>query len=125
MRYDLSLSSLINPHLKEYNSFSAKEIANYEKTLGVNLTYEFFKSTWISVKVYYTSLQYTEISESPKITIIDLFTQIGGSLSMFVSFSIFTLFELIEILILFVYSLLYKPSTKLFSHVGHKRKFLV
>ena len=108
--FDLSLSSLINPHLKEFNSFSPQEIAAYQKVIGANLTYEGFRTTWINVKVYFSTLQYTEISESPKVSIIDLFTQIGGSLGMFVSFSIFTLFELFEMFFLVVYYSLWRTT---------------
>jgi hypothetical protein len=103
IKYDLGLSSLLNPHLKEYNSFSAQELANYERVLGANLTYDLFRSAWVNLKVYYPTLQYTYISETPKVSLIDLCTQIGGSLGMFVSFSVFTLFELIEILVLVLY----------------------
>jgi hypothetical protein len=106
IKYDLALSSLVNPHLKEWQSFTTKEIAEYEKKLGVvNLTYDFFKSTWVSVKIYYTSLHYLEIKEVPKVNVIDLISQIGGSLGMFISFSVFTLFELIELVILMIGSL--------------------
>ena len=101
IKYDLGLSTLLNPNLKEYNGFSAQELAKYEKDLGVtNLSYDLFQSAWVNLKVYYPSLQYTFISETPKVSIIDLFTSIGGSLGMFVSFSIFTLFEFCEIVIL-------------------------
>ena len=110
-KYELSLSSLVNPHLKEFYSFNSTDMAYYESILGVkNLSYDFFKSTWVNVKVYYPSLQYTRISEVPKTSIIDLFTQIGGSLGMFVSFSIFTLFEFVEVALLMAYAFLFKNS---------------
>lgn len=128
VKYDLSLSSLINPHLKEYESFTTKEIKEYEKKLGRNLTYDFFKSTWVSIKVYYTSLHYLEIKEFPKVTAIDLLSQIGGSLGMFISFSVFTLFELVELIILMVGSLLVSYKKKCVaivkSELGGQRNFL-
>ena len=110
-KYDLTLSSLINPHLKEYFSFNQTDLNKYQKEIGVNnLTYDIFKSTWVNIKVFYPNLQYTRVSELPKTSIIDLFTQIGGSLGMFVSFSIFSLFEFVEIFLLIINTLLFKNS---------------
>jgi len=109
VKYELSLSSQTNPGLKEFYSLSAKEIDHYEKLLGRRpLTYDLFKSMWISLVVCYPTLEYTMISETPKVTLIDLFTQIGGSLSLFVSFSVFTLFEFIELALLCLKILIFK-----------------
>ena len=109
VKYELSLSSQTNPGLKEFYSLSAKEIDHYEKLLGRRpLTYDLFKSMWISLVVCYPTLEYTMISETPKVTLIDLFTQIGGSLSLFVSFSVFTLFEMIELAVLCLNVLIFK-----------------
>ena len=68
------------------------------------------------ITVYYPSLQYEQISESPKTQIFDLFTQIGGALGMFVSFSIFTVFELIEIVLLVLKELIVKPKIESVSN---------
>jgi hypothetical protein len=76
------------------------------------MTYDLFKSSSAFFTVYYSNLQYTQISESPKTAIIDLFTQVGGALGMFVSFSVFTLFELIEIGVLLLKNLFISPKTK-------------
>jgi hypothetical protein len=69
---------------------------NYNQTLSIDLV----KSKLATFTVFYSSLDYTMLTESPKTSIGDLFSQIGGALGMFVSFSIFTLFELMDILIL-------------------------
>jgi hypothetical protein len=112
--YDLSLSCLTNPSLKEFYSFRLEDKENFEKMLenssytNVTFTYDLFKSMWLSVWVYYPSLEYTRIVETPKVTLLDLLTQIGGSLGLFVSFSVFTLFELIEALFLVARILLFK-----------------
>ena len=110
VRFDLGLSSITNPGLKEFQSFNQHDLDFYENLLGnsTSLTYDAFKSMWVNVWIYYPSLEYTLITETPKTSMIDLFTQIGGSLGLFVSFSLFTLFELIEIICLVVYALLFK-----------------
>jgi formate hydrogenlyase subunit 3/multisubunit Na+/H+ antiporter MnhD subunit len=43
-------------------------------------------------------------------SISDLFSQIGGALGLFVSFSIFTLFEFMELLILIIWGLLFEKK---------------
>jgi len=108
--YDLSLSSLEYPDENTYELI--KNVYNYDDyylhDLNLTLTYDLFKSNAAFFTVYFSNLQYTEITESPKTSLYDLFTQIGGSLGMFVSFSIFTLFEFIEIGILILKDVLVK-----------------
>ena len=55
-------------------------------------------------------MTYTSLTESPKTSIADLFSQIGGGLGLFVSFSVFTLFEFIELFILIIYGILSKST---------------
>lgn len=109
--YDLSISTLTNPSLKEYSSLSETEREHYEKltNMSVPFTYDLFKSLWAGVYVYYPSLDYTLIVESPKLTLIELLAEIGGSLGLFVSFSVFSLFEFIELLVLFLKNLYNQP----------------
>ena len=61
-----------------------------------------------SFEVFYSSLQFTAVTESPQTTFINLLTQLGGSLGMFASFSVFSLFETLEIFILIIYSFFVK-----------------
>ncbi len=56
----------------------------------------------------YSTLEYTLVTESSQTTFVDLLTQLGGSLGMFVSFSVFTLFESIEIFVLIFHALFCK-----------------
>jgi hypothetical protein len=108
--FDLSLSSLYGPDEKTYELL--KNVYNYDdmylNDFNLTLTYDLFKSNAAFFTVYFPNLQYTEITEVPKTSLYDLFTQIGGSLGMFVSFSIFTLFEFIEIGILILKDVLVK-----------------
>jgi len=60
-----------------------------------------------SMVVYYSSLEYTQITETPQTTLVNLLSQVGGSLGMFVSFSVFTLFEVIEGFVLLVFALIF------------------
>jgi hypothetical protein len=115
IKYDLSLSTLQNPGYKEYFTLADKDILSYSQMLGRNLTFDLFQTMWVTLKVFYPSLEYTEITETPQTTIFDLFTQIGGSLGLFISFSVFTLFELTEILILILHALLKPRASQKYS----------
>jgi len=106
IKYDIALSTLQNPSLKEYYMLNDKEVLNFSQLLGRNLSFDQFEYMWVNLRVFYPSLEYTEITESPQTNIFDLFTQIGGSLGLFVSFSVFTLFEIGEIFLLIFVALL-------------------
>ena len=60
------------------------------------------------IDVFYQSLAYTEITEIPKMVVIDLLGQIGGNLGMFISLSVFSLLEIAEILIFCLFVLFKK-----------------
>ena len=55
--------------------------------------------SFVELSIFYDSLSYTYITESPKLDIISLIANIGGNLSLFMGISIFSFFELIEICI--------------------------
>ena len=109
VRYEYSLSSLVSPNQKMYNVFFNDRV-NFnimQSAFGVNLsTYEQFQQYFLVVNVYYPYLQYTKIREAPKASQIDLLSQIGGSLGMFLGFSLFHFVELFEIIFVCVYTLL-------------------
>ena len=109
IKYDLTLSSLLFPSESYYNNVldENKTRLLVQSTLNQSLSYELFKLSFISFRIYYPNLQYTLLTESPKLSIGDLFSQIGGSLGLFVSFSIFTLFEFIKLLILFIWGIFF------------------
>jgi hypothetical protein len=71
--------------------------------LNKSLNYELMREHSLSFNVYYSYMGYTSLTESPKTSMADLISQIGGGLGLFVSFSVFTLFELIEIAILLIH----------------------
>ena len=85
--YDLSVSSLVYS-----NSLSEKNSD--------------FSST-VHLIVYYSTLEYTFINETPQTTELGLFASIGGTLGIFISLSLFTVFEFVEILILVIHALLF------------------
>jgi hypothetical protein len=57
------------------------------------------KDSITAVNIYYGSLSYTLSTESPKLDLISLLATIGGNLGLFLGLSLFSLCEIIEILI--------------------------
>ena len=53
----------------------------------------------VHVNIFYESLSYTETTESPQMNIVSLLGSIGGHLGLFLGVSIFSLCEIIEVLI--------------------------
>ena len=53
----------------------------------------------LKINVYYDSLSYLQMTESPSGDIINLFSNIGGTLGLFIGMSVLSLSELIELLI--------------------------
>ena len=108
--YDVGVSSATKPTVNYFNNLPAEYKYYYQEYLTLlnqSLTYELFKSLYVSMNVYYPSLQYTQISETPKTSMSDLLSQVGGSLGMFISFSVFTFFELVEVACLIVHSFVF------------------
>jgi len=94
MTFDTRLSNLEAPSYIYYLSLDSDFKRRY--------SYDDFRMHWLSIEVFYSTLSYTTMYEMPKVSLTDLLAQIGGSLGMFVSFSVFSFFELIEIVILLI-----------------------
>jgi hypothetical protein len=110
VNYDLTVTSQGFPS-KTYYKRKLNTESNQNLSLiylNESLTYDLMREYSLSFNVYYPYMRYTSLTESPKTSIADLFSQIGGGLGLFVSFSVFTLFEFIELFILVICELLAK-----------------
>jgi hypothetical protein len=114
VKYDLSVSSQAYPSKIYYESqLNSSSNRNQSlKYLNESLTYDLMREYSLSFNVYYSDMSFISLTESPKTSIADLFSQIGGGLGLFVSFSVFTLFEFIELFILVICGLLAKTNSK-------------
>jgi hypothetical protein len=114
VKYDLSVSSQAYPSKIYYGRILNSESNRNQslKYLNQSLSFELMKEYSLSFNVYYSYMRYTSLSESPKTSIADLFSQIGGGLGLFVSFSVFTLFEFIKLFILVICGLFSKTNSK-------------
>ena len=99
--YDFQMSSLIYPN-EEIYAFYAKAMyfnateAKYNISLS---TLDAYRQYYYSINVFYERLKYTLITESPQLTTISLLSNMGGSLGMFLGYSVFSCVEVLELFI--------------------------
>jgi hypothetical protein len=108
--YNFQVSSVIYPSLEYYNMFKndSGAIENFSTKFEITMpAYESFREYFYAINIYYSSLKYTYISESPQMTVLNLLSSLGGSLGMFLGFSVFSLLEVIELLFELVWSLVF------------------
>ena len=109
------------------NSFSQFPSLNEAQTLlnkssirslypsGYNITYEDLKNSFTSISVYYDDLSYTAITEDAKMSQVDLVSNLGGLLGLFIGLSFLSFGEILEaffeiVFILFEKKKLINPS---------------
>jgi hypothetical protein len=122
IEYDLSLSSLVNP---SFLSWYETGMCNFYKDLcysyidyygnGAEIwdtNWENYKNHFVKFNVFYKSLSYTEIDTSPATTVSTLVANLGGTMSLIVSVSAFTIAEIVEFIFLMIYASIFKKSTK-------------
>jgi hypothetical protein len=80
--YDTEISSI------EYESNERLYVDHNNASQSFNNAY---------LDIYFSSMKYTEIIQTPKINIIDLISNLGGVLGIFLGFSVFSLIEIVEV----------------------------
>jgi hypothetical protein len=93
IEYDLTVSSTISPTLNDYNSLDISSIMSYEE----------YRTQFVNIVVYYSQLEYTLIEETPATTLASLIANLGGTMSLIVSVSFFTIFEIGELIFLLLH----------------------
>jgi hypothetical protein len=63
------------------------------------LTADVAAQSFIHVYIFYNSLSYIFSLESPAMDVVSLLASIGGNLSLFLGVSVFSLFEIFEVLL--------------------------
>ena len=99
--YNTKVASLEFPSLEFYNLLksNATTINQIQNEYGVDISsYDLYRQYFYSLNFYYSTSSYTYISQSPQMTLINLLSNLGGSLGMFLGMSIFSLIEVVEIL---------------------------
>ena len=76
------------------------------KFLNKSLTFMDLQNSVSALNVYYDDLSYTLISQQPKLQLVDLISNVGGLLGLFIGVSFLSFAEAIEIIFEVVCSLL-------------------
>ena len=113
IKYDISFKSMQYPS-KNY----ALELANNSKIRsffpkGYNITQDDLKQSILFLNIYYDDLSYTVITESPKILIVNLVSNIGGILGLFVGISFLSFGELFEMFFEIIFIICEKKTQKI------------
>jgi hypothetical protein len=84
-------------------SYAKKSLLNNSvirsKFQNETLTYDLLKESVLSLNIYYDKLTYTGITKDAKTELIDLISNIGGLLGLFLGISFLSFVEIIEIII--------------------------
>ena len=99
--YSTQISSLVYPSLETYNRFKNDTFAfnYYQSKYKIDLSsFDLFREYFYSLNIFYASKKYTYISDSPQMTTFSLLSSLGGSLGMFLGFSVFSLLEIFDLL---------------------------
>jgi hypothetical protein len=95
-----SMNYVINTYNEQIpiNGNISETASDYQFTQRFR-TYEEANKHFIGLRVYYKNLKYTIISESPKMEVYNLVSNIGGNWSLFLGISFLSIIELVEIII--------------------------
>ena len=99
--YELQISTLQFPDRRMF------ELIHNDVGIQMNLaaygfdlsSFEALKEQFASINVFYQYTQYTDIVLTPKTSVYDIISNVGGLLGIFLGFSIFSLIELLEFLV--------------------------
>ena len=97
------MSALTYPNKQFYDSL------NYNTS---EMSFNKYRQTHLGVDIFFPIKQYTEISETPKITFVDLVSSIGGALGVFLGLSVFSFIEIFEIIIQILFLILKKEKNE-------------
>ena len=68
---------------------------------------KYINNNIVSFNVFYSILDYTVIDQIPKMSVLDLISNIGGNLGLFISISFLSFAEIIELLVEIIYIFVY------------------
>jgi len=75
-----------------------------------NFSHEQLNESYLAFRVYFENLEYTEIRQEIKTTIIDLISNIGGLLGLFLGMSFLSFFEFLELFAQIIWILFHKNN---------------
>jgi hypothetical protein len=87
------------------NKYYAENILSfYVQKNRINLSTENIYKAFVKVNIYYDSMQYTSIVESPSITLQAIIANVGGYFGLCMGLSLLSLIEIIDLIIRMIMS---------------------
>ena len=111
---------IFTPIQSQINQFSIEKAEQYmensfikSKFNETSPTYEDIKMSIVNLNIYYDRLSFTEVTEKPSFTFVDLISNVGGTFGLFIGISLLSVLEIVEI----IFELLLLFKSKLSIHV--------
>ena len=95
--YDSVATSLEFPSQQFYDAL--KFNSDNSSLLLLEQSYVEYKQSHALLNIFFPNVAYTEISQTPKTSLVDLISNLGGALGIFLGFSIFSCIELAEVMV--------------------------
>ena len=99
MIFQMTQSSASYPSIQHASKALMNNAIIQSKFPNKNLTYDLIKQSVLRLNVYYSDLSYMEYSQRAKTTLIDLVSNIGGIVGVFIGASFLSILEIAEVLI--------------------------
>jgi amiloride-sensitive sodium channel subunit alpha len=94
--------STIHSQINEFSNEKAKKYFEHKllkpKYEQFNSSLSDVKQSVINLNVFYDRLSFTEITEKPSFTFVDLVSNVGGTFGLFIGISLLSLLEVVEII---------------------------
>ena len=94
--------STINSQLNEFSNEKAQQYLEHKllksKYEEFNSSLDDVKQSIVNLNIFYDRLSFTEISEKPSFTFVDLVSNVGGTFGLFIGISLLSLLEMVEII---------------------------
>jgi hypothetical protein len=98
MEIDVTTSSSAFPTRSFYEFYKDNKYFK-DKFQNETITYDMLKENILELNIYYDTFKYINTEQSPVSTIIDLISNIGGTLGLLIGISLLSLVEILEIII--------------------------
>jgi WD40 repeat protein len=95
--YDIVVTSTKFPPSEKYFNGYLK------KNNGQEYTWDYAKDNLIRLHVYYDKMEYRQIDQTKDYEIQNFIGELGGTVDLFIGFSFFTVFQLLEIVVACIY----------------------
>ena len=99
MNYQTTANFLQYPSMQYASKFLMNNPVLQSKFRNETITYDLIRQSVLCLNVYYDRFFYSEFSQKPKTSILDLISNIGGIAGVFIGASLLSFLELFEALI--------------------------